>query len=211
MVFVSKLRSRLVEFYASSSGVSAIEFAFAFPLMFMVLAGSLELSRTFDNRRKVTTFARTVADLVSQGDATSPIPAIKVNDMLSSSKLVLRPYDATKAKVVVSAIGISVLNANFQPTVCSSYSTPNASPRSVGQTTGVDVPLGFQLQGMRFIMVEVSMPYAPLFGSDLLSSLGLAIRNLTFTEVTHWPVRGGKTYKTNMYNEVVLPSGNACP
>ena len=211
MAFVLKLRNRLFEFYASSSGVSAIEFAFAFPLMFMILAGSLELSRSFDHRRKVTTFARTVADLVSQGDAISPIPSTKVNDLLSSSKLVLRPYDASKAKVVVSAIGISVLNANFQPTVCSSYSTSNASPRSVGQASGIDVPLGFQLQGMRFIVVEVSMPYAPLFSSDLLSYLGLSARNLSFTEVTYWPVRGGKTYKTNTYNEVVLPSGNACP
>ncbi|WP_245239772.1 TadE/TadG family type IV pilus assembly protein [Methylobacterium variabile] len=62
-------------FFRDRRGTAAIEFAMLLPVLLMMLAGMLELSRATDMWRKITLLARTVADLASQGDAQNPLTA----------------------------------------------------------------------------------------------------------------------------------------
>lgn len=197
-------------FSGNEAGVSAVEFALVLPLMLAILFGATEFARAFDNRRKVMNLARTVADLTAAGDSQAPMRASALADIMASARLVLAPFRSESAKIVVSALGVDASNS-ARPRVCSSYATANATARGLGQAGDLTVPDGFRLPGMRYVLAEVSMDYAPVFGSAVMRLLGGARNQFTFTASTPWPVRGGQPYTASVYNEIVLPNGNPCP
>ena len=190
-------------------GASAIEFALILPIMLAISFGISEFARATDYYRKVTVLARTVADLTSQGDATTPIAPATMTDILASAKLVLTPYVSGSASIVVSALGVPADGAGQRPQVCSSYATGNGTARALGTAADLKVPDGFQIIGMRYVLAEVSVPYAPLLGSNLMRFVGGANNQFTFKANVPWPVRGGQPAKST-YNEVVMPGGKAC-
>jgi Flp pilus assembly protein TadG len=198
-------------FRRATSGVAAVEFALILPVMLLLLVGMTELSNGIDNWRKVTLLSRTVADLTSQGDKQNPISQASMDDILKSSKLVLLPFNSAGTQIVVSALGVDIKNLSLKPRVCSSIASSNATARQVGVASDLDVPLGFQVNGTRYILAEVTMPYTPMLGSALVNLLGGANGQIKLVVKTPWPTRGGQPYGQNPYSEVVLPSGVACP
>lgn len=207
----SPSRRSLSTLWRDRDGVSAIEFSLILPLLLAMLFGTVELGHGYENSRKVMQLARTVADLTSQGDTSTPIRSVTMNDIMASSGLILRPFDGTKAKIVVSALGVDVLTPTGRPRVCSSVANASATVRPVGLATDLTIPAGFQLPGMRYLLVETKMDYTPIFASGLIRLFGGFDNLFRFNAVVPWPVRGGKTYGLNTYNEVVLPNGSACP
>ncbi|RZK36496.1 MAG: pilus assembly protein [Hymenobacter sp.] len=198
-------------FRCDTRAVSAIEFALILPIILAILVGSLEFSRALDNRRKVALLARTLADLTSQAATTSPVTAATMNDIIASSQLVLRPFASSSAKITVSALGLDLKSIGSNPRVCSSFASNNATVRNIGLAGDLSVPPGFRAVGMRYILAEVQMPYTPVFGSGIMNLLGGIDNKFTFKAAVAWPVRAGKAYKTNTYNEIILPNGSECP
>jgi Flp pilus assembly protein TadG len=198
-------------FCSDTKAVSAIEFALVLPIILGILIGSLEFSRALDNRRKVALLARTLADLTSQAATTSPVTTATMNDIIASSQLVLRPFASNVAKITVSALGIDLKSIGSNPRVCSSFASSNSTVRNIGIAGDLSVPPGFRVLGMRYILAEVQMPYSPVFGAGIMNLIGGIDNNFTFKSAVPWPVRAGKTYKTNTYNEIVLPNGSECP
>lgn len=206
------LRARLLRFRRDAGGVSAIEFALVLPVLLTILFGATEFGRALDAWRKATQLARTVADLTSQGDTQSPIATATMNDILASSTLVLRPFSSAGVAIIVSAMGVDLSNpGTAPPRVCSSFATTNATARQPKVASDLTIPPGFQLPGMRYILAEVTVPYTPLLGSALMKFVGNANNQFTFKVAAPWPVRAGQTYNGNAYNEIILPSGSACP
>ncbi|WP_267426984.1 TadE/TadG family type IV pilus assembly protein [Methylobacterium sp. GC_Met_2] len=198
-----------LRFRDDARGVSAIEFALILPVMLALLFGVTEFGRAIDHYRRVTLLARAVADLTSQGDGQTTMAAAAMSDILASAKLVLTPYPSNGAAIVITALGVTADGDGQTPRVCSSYATGNGTARAVGTATGLKVPEGFQLAGMRYFLAEVTVPYPAMFGSNLMRFVGGANNQLTFKASVPWPMRGGQTYKST-YNEVVLPNGKAC-
>jgi Flp pilus assembly protein TadG len=188
---------------------AATEFAIILPVLLMMWAGMTELARGIDEWRKLTLLARTLADLTGQGDTQNPISTTLMNDIISSSSAVLRPFDTSKLKIVVSAMGVGLSGATLVPTVCSSIANANATARSTGTGTGLTVPPGYQTAGMRYVLAEVSIVYTPMIGGTLTQLVGSLGNPITLTSSVPWPTRGGKAYGTNTYTEVVLPATNA--
>jgi Flp pilus assembly protein TadG len=209
--FAVRLYRVTVRLLTSKDGVSIIEFALILPIMVTILVGCIEFGRALDNKRKVQFLARTVADLTSQGDSSDVMRAATMGDIISSSKLILRPFDATSAKIVVSALAVDLVNTSTNPRVCSSYSSSTASKRTVGLAGDLTIPVGFNTSGMRYVFAEVSMPYVPIFGAGVLRAFTGADNAFIFKSTTPWPVRVGKSYNGNLYNEVILPAGKQCP
>ncbi|WP_279603501.1 pilus assembly protein [Methylobacterium sp. E-041] len=197
-------------FARASGGVSAIEFALILPVLLAIFVGLSEYAHAVDNWRKVTQLARTVSDLTAQGDAQNPIDASLMRDILATSTLVLKPFDASGVKIVVSAMAVDLTNLNLIPRVCSSTANANASPRATGAASDLTVPTGFRTNGVRYVLTEVSMPYTPMLGSALVKLVNGATSTITLKSSMPWPARGGQPAKST-YTEVWMPGGAACP
>jgi Flp pilus assembly protein TadG len=188
---------------------AAVEFAVILPVLLAIWAGMTELAHAIDEWRKLTLLARTVADLTAQGDTKNPISTTMMSDIFASSAAVMRPFNTANAKIVVSAMGVGLTGATLVPTVCSSYANGNATARATGLATNLTVPPGYQTVGMRYVLAEVSITYAPMIGSALVKLAPGVGGTISFSSVVPWPTRGGKTYGNNIYTEVVLPGTNA--
>ncbi|QGY00978.1 pilus assembly protein [Methylobacterium mesophilicum SR1.6/6] len=193
-------------------GSAIVEFSIILPILLAIWAGMTELAHAIDEWRKLTLLARTVADLTAQGDTQNPISTTVMNDIVASATLVMRPFDTSQVKIVVSAMGVGLQGATVIPKVCSSVANANATPRNTGAANDLLVPLGYQTAGMRYVLAEVSVGYTPMIGSALVKLAKGISSTITFTSSVPWPTRGGKTYGTNTYMEVVVPgkSPTAC-
>jgi Flp pilus assembly protein TadG len=186
-------------------GGAAVEFAVILPVLLAIWAGMTEIAHAIDEWRKLTQLARTVADLTAQGDTQNPISTSVMNDIIASATAVMRPFDTSKVKIVVSAMGVDPKNASPVPLVCSSVANANATPRSPGTATGLTVPDGYQVPGMRYVLAEVSISYTPMIGSALVKLAKGVGETITFTSSAPWPTRGGQAYGASTYTEVILP------
>lgn len=204
---LSQLRS---SFCRDAKGVSAVEFALILPFMLALFIGGSEFSRGIDNSRKVTLLARTLADLTSQGDTPTPMASSTMQDILSAAPLVLAPYNSSSAGIVVSAVGVYATNLT-RPYICSSTAL-NATARARAPATDLTVPTAFQIAGMRYLFVEVSMPYQPVFGSAVMK-LFTGTAGFNFKVGLPWPVRNGTVADATIstYPEIRLPGADACP
>lgn len=200
---------KIRRFWGDGAGVAAVEFALILPFMLMVLVGSAELSRAVDTWRKTTLLARTVADLTSQGDKQNPISSSLMSDILAASTLVVRPFNGSDAKIVVSALSVDITKSLIHPVVCSSVASSNAQAlvRPTGVANDLSPPPGFGVNGARYVLAEVSMPYTPMLGTSLLKLVSTG--SITLPANFAWPTRGGQAYNSTS-TEVILPGGAQC-
>jgi Flp pilus assembly protein TadG len=204
-------RPVLRAFAGARSGVAAIEFALIAPLMLALLVGGSEIARATMNVRRVSVLTRTLADLTSLGDTVSPMASGTMGDIFTASKLVLTPFSASGVAMRVSAIGVYVVGNTRTIRVCSS-SGSNIVARPVG-VAGADlvIPSVYNRNGMRLVVAEVSMTYAPMLGTSYAQLFGAATSSFPITRTVVWPTRQGTPYTSGADDEVVLPSGSACP
>jgi Flp pilus assembly protein TadG len=210
---LARARRAGARFRGAQDGLAAVEFAMVLPLLMLLYLGTTDLAGYVSNLRKVTLAARTVADLVARENGT--IPASQVTTIVKAGRAVLAPFDGATARIAAKAVG--VYDAGGRARVCSyAVDAGNASAPAPSDPTAVPtVPDAFKAPGARFVVVELTMTYKPMFGAMLADKFNLS----TMTETVVWPVRNGKVYKVAITSapEVVLPNvtdssnGGACP
>ena len=190
-------------FADSESGIATLEFVLLVPIVIAMVYGVAEYVNVADNRNKISALARTLADLTSQ-HSSEQLTDKEIENIKNSKFPILAPFDATKAKIQISAVGVNANNANF---ICS---TSGVGTRTVGKDQSLVVPKNFQRAGARYVLAEVAMTYQPMFGSVLKRLLPAIKLDFTWSESVAWPVRGGKSLGTGQDAEVIMPSGKAC-
>ena len=179
---------------AANGGVAAVEFAMVLPVMVLMYLGMTEMTFGVNTDRKITLLSRTLADLT--GRATS-VSSTEMDTIFAAATSVMSPYRSDQAKMVVSSIVVkdtSQKDAESKPilkgTVCwSTARGPGAVALAKGST--VTVPEGFQTADSSYVRADVTMAYAPVFGSEILKMIsGTSAINLS--EETPWPVRNVK-------------------
>lgn len=191
------------------SGVATIEFAVLVPLLIALIFAAAEYVNAIDNRNKVAALARTLADLTSQGDATSPISASLMTQIMGAADPVLAPFPASQATAKIAAVGVYSVGGKQVPHICSAWPPQSEAERLVASEK-LTVPSVYDRNGARFIVAQVSMPYQPLFAAYLDRFLGPLDLSFTWNESVTWPVRGGVP-GASAEPEVTLPGGVNCP
>ena len=181
---------RAAGFVASNGGVAAVEFAMILPLMLMIYFGMVDVTAGVNIDRKVTLLSRTLADLT--GRSTTVTDEIRDN-IFNAAVSVLAPYNASDVKMRISSIVIRKTDTRVAPTrgeVCWSEARGGMSQLKAGDPYS-PLPAGFlpqpDSQGVyatssTFILAEVELPYIPITGYVIKSSINLG-------ETTPWPVR----------------------
>jgi Flp pilus assembly protein TadG len=198
------MRRLAARFRSDRRGLAALEFALILPALVTTYFGTVEITRIIDTSRKLTQFARTLADLSGRADNASPTGAYMAT-LSTAATAILRPLDTSGLQIVVNAMGVESISGKLYGGVCSSWSqNATARPRlTVNGTSGLPAtPATYQYDGARYILAEVSMAYTPLVGSNLYRWI-FGAGGLTFTRQVPWAER--------TTSEIVMPGGTACP
>ncbi|WP_375462596.1 TadE/TadG family type IV pilus assembly protein [uncultured Methylobacterium sp.] len=183
--------------------MAALEFAMVLPLLVSIYFGLTELARAIDTGRKVTLYARTIADLSGRATNGSPTTG-DMATILNAAGAIMRPYPTASLQVAIHAMGVESVAGTFYGGVCSSY-PQNARPvLTINGTNGLPVtPTTFQYDGARYVLAEVSLSYTPIIGSNLYRWI-FGTRGLVFSRRISWAQRLDK-------GEVIMPGGSKCP
>lgn len=91
----------LRRFLSDTSGVNAIEFAMAAPILITLYFGTVEISDRLMADRKATTLAATAADLTAQ---ETEIDDDEMDDILDATASVLLPFNPANATIRISSV-----------------------------------------------------------------------------------------------------------
>ncbi len=159
------IRSRMWAFGRDRRGVSAVEFSAVLPFMLVAYLGSVEVGNAIAIKLRVTSTARTVADLASQYFS---IRNADMSSIMGASTAVMAPYSAGPVVITLSEV---TTDANGKGTIAWS-DTLNGSARPVGQS--VTLPSQLQTPNISLIWAEVTYGYTPNLGYVMTGTLTLS-------------------------------------
>jgi Flp pilus assembly protein TadG len=162
--------TRIARFLRDPRGVSAVEFAFVFPVMVLLYLGGTAMTQGVVLKRKTTLVTRTVGDLVSQ---YTQIADSDMTAIMSAATAVIQPYSSTPLTVIVSSVKI---DANGNATI--GWSSPNSN--TTGHTLGAPVTLPTGIGGVAnanttVIWTEGGYTYTLPVGSGVLNMTSMQL------------------------------------
>jgi len=100
------------KYMQDDSAVAAIEAGLLFPVLVMILCGTIDLGMMLLTNQKVVNATQTVSDLMTRGTQVSDTD---INDAIVAGQLSLMPYSTTSFGVDI--VGIQFVGATMVPTV----------------------------------------------------------------------------------------------
>ena len=149
------------QFQKNQQGTSAIEFAFIAPVMLLTYFAVVEISRAYIAKNRVETVTETVADLVTQGTA---ITSGELGEMFTVANAVLRPEEAAKINIVVTAVRTLPHPVTGQPETRVTWSLSKEhgqGTKSVGDEYN-DLPEGMAKNFETLIVTELYYDHSAL-------------------------------------------------
>ena len=151
-------------FRRDNKAVAAVEFALIVWPMLFTFFGVAEIANYILAARKVSNIASSAADLVTQDTS---ITNVEMTDIMGALDVILRPFDPSKAKIVIS----EVVAANNGTLTIAWSDARNTAPRAVGSPAPSKVPADIIPANQGIIMTEVSFTYQTLFGMYLTDGM----------------------------------------
>jgi Flp pilus assembly protein TadG len=162
--------TKIARFRRDRRGISAVEFAFVFPVMVVLYLGGTALTQGITIKRKTTLATRTVGDLVSQ---YTQIVDTDMTSILSAATAVVQPYPTGQLSVIVSSVNI---DANGAATIGWSSSTSNTTPHTVGASVTLPTGIGGVSQAnTSVIWSEGSYAYTLPVGSTIIGRSSMTL------------------------------------
>lgn len=147
----SAIFARLI---ADRRGVSAVEFALIAPVMILIYFGLTEFSQAYMAQRRTGHTAAMVADLVAQGDKTSPTA---IQPVFAIGQMIMKPFSADPLAIRVTSV---TMGANGQATVDWSLSSKETILKRLGKASPIaDLPPGLIATGESLIIGETQYKY----------------------------------------------------
>lgn len=143
-------RALLARFARDARGVSAVEFAFIAPLMFMFYFATVEISMMLTIDRKVTNVASALGDLTAQDDL---VDADEIDAIFAAARAIMDPTDSSAMEMRLTSVRMA-LDGDVE---VGWSRARNMAPYGCSAT--VSVPAGLLSPGQSVIMAEVRFEY----------------------------------------------------
>jgi Flp pilus assembly protein TadG len=137
---------------ADRRGVSAIEFALIFPVIFVLHIAAAEALQVYQAQRNVAHIAAAMADITAQNRA---VDTEELDDILAASTSMLHPFPLESLQQRISS-----LSASSGGSVRVDWSVK----KDYSASGGPSVPDGYLAAGESVIVTDVIYDYRPSFG-----------------------------------------------
>lgn len=149
--------------FTNASGVAAVEFAIAVPIMLVLYLGSVEGSTLIILDRKVQNAASALGDLVSRTDGT--LSRSLLEDYFQAASGIIHPYAV--GPIVQTVSGVEVMPSGESIVLWSRQYADGRLNSSGAHAVGTTLPLSKEMidlaSGRVVIVAEASYNYAPSF------------------------------------------------
>jgi Flp pilus assembly protein TadG len=157
----------------NQDGVSAMEFALLFPLLFSLLASIYDLGQGIVLNQKVNTASQVIGDLVTRFEV---VDTTILADVINAGELSLYPYSLNSFRYNVTSVEF---DEDGDPFVIWEYTDGGGLDAGV-----INTATGLGDEGEGVVIVSVNYVYEPLFTN-------FAINDITMTERAY--LRGRKS------------------
>jgi len=154
---------RLRALKSDESGIAAVEAAFVFPIMVVVMAMIVVFGQAFDIKRKVTQTTEQVTNLVALWPlASGNMQQTDIDGYLDMAALTMLPYSANGNTGNLSVV-VTEYQANAAATVGTAlWSEAQFSGVARATNTTITLPAGLVAPNGYVILGEVAWSYTPL-------------------------------------------------
>ena len=190
-------------FIRGAEGVGLIEFAFALPVLLILFAGVIELTRLVLANQKVDKTATSLADFLGQQEDPGDF---NINTLDSAFSKLLDPFDSAEAGYIVT--GVSLDEDGVTPRIVWQNKRGKHGTSAVGQGLGDEAEVnGVKLQqGEQIVAAEVFYTHATILDylggiSEALEFDGRQLYKLAISlkRVPDQAVKGKKQAMPNQY------------
>ncbi|MEY9784313.1 TadE/TadG family type IV pilus assembly protein [Sinorhizobium fredii] len=142
----------------SRDGASAIEFAFLFPIMLLLLAGLVDLGQGLTVQRKINQIASTSSEIIAMQSSWTETSVESILDGVSS---IVQPYDTDDLTILLCVIDV---DSKGKATV--NWSAAHGTTAlSAGQDSPVDVPEELRTEDVQLVVTRVQYKLDTIFSS----------------------------------------------
>lgn len=165
----------LRKFARDCHGLSAIEFAFVFPVMASLYLGGTALTQGIVIKRKVTLVTRTAGDLASQ---ETDITDAEMNTLLKSAAVVLDPYPTGTLTITLTGVkvdknGVGKVRWSSKSTNKGDFVQGYVVGSTLADPDGALPKLVVTDQTTDYIMVEGHYTYTPPVAQNIVGTIPL--------------------------------------
>jgi Flp pilus assembly protein TadG len=146
-------------FNKSNGGASAVEFAIIFPVMLVMLLGSVGVGQAISLNRKITLLARSLADIVAQSET---VTNNDLANIFAASRTIITPFNTAPLKMMVASLWT---DAGGTTRVDWSYAQNDTK---LAKNSVHTVDSGIQVNSSSLILARVSYPYEITIGKAII-------------------------------------------
>ncbi len=173
MLYRKNIVAALKLWWRDQQALAATEFALIFPILFMMLLGTVELGSAIMANQKAVMASQMVADLITRSEA---VTNAQLNETKAAGRLALSPFDG-------DSVGFDIVSIRYLPD--SHDEGPEPDPEIVWRHTDnmggfeadvdeiKDKVLPLALVGDGVVIVYVRFPYRSAFGSRFVGDLNM--------------------------------------
>ncbi len=163
------LKSMLRKAWHDRGGLAAVEFAMIFPMMIMMLLGTVELGNGILANQKVISSSQIVVDLLTR---TEEVTDAQLADAKRAGRMALAPFDTNE-------IGFDIISIRFDPDNGDAGTDPQVVVvwRNTDNMAAIadieDRVMPLALEGDGVVVVYVEFPYVPFFGTTIVGRINM--------------------------------------
>jgi Flp pilus assembly protein TadG len=151
-------------------GISAVEFAFVFPVMVTLYLGGTALTQGIVIQRKTALVTSTIGQIASQ---YTNITNANMTSILAAATSLIQPYPSGQLSVIVSSV---VIDSSGNAKIAWSDSTANTTPHTVNSPVTLPSGVGgLAMANTSVIWAQGSYSYTLPVGSAVLGTTSMTL------------------------------------